>query len=554
MGQHLSDTSTAATPDSPSVHYSSGQEGVRFRGFHRSDSDYQAYTRLHAQSSNVSGTTYSSDVTVTPARGRRSPSALRRQLHINIPADNADGRLPSFGSESDLDLQRQLESDTSSIGGFSLLPNYSPTSLYEKNLRLSDSGDIVEGEDRLSVKLRNKDGLTSSQTSLGYHSNRNSLSSNREADETFHTVDDDPTLYWSMTSQPESPSSNLPKSPISPQQGKSVMTDSGIRSNSNSVSPRHSTPNDDRGEAKVPAVERVKSEGSSRTDTHSCSSPISDCSDLSGRDFTFRDSRIEYSEGSGIVTPDSEIFSPGDVGLRTVQGMEELGHELRALQDEIEDMSVRVRFLSREDVTDSESASESGPSANPAGKDPGHEESVSRLEAREEEFHKAMTLLRRHRSPKSSDSRGSLTEEGESDPKEHSHGPHSTRSDYSWDYASDIAAQKGFVNHRPVVPRLEDDSDSSRGTSGVASPTLEHVRAYLQSLEGNASLDLTNSSSSRQASLSISDVYIDDEYSRCGEMTSSPEKSKDGSPEITQPPKIQSPVNTSQCSSISSGK
>ncbi len=605
MGNNYSDQSTAATPDSPSVLYTM-TDGVHFRNvrgqYGRDDYDILSFPSQQKGSGVPVDDVLHNGVDAPPLTstdplvGRRSPAVLKRQLTIDIPLDQADGAnrratVSSTGSDFDIQLSssispitpRYKDSDRLSLGAFSMKPNYSPRSLYEKNLRLSDTDQItnvgiqeVDDGDPQNVFTYSTDSYKSDNV----NENRRSDSSDSTLGKSNHTDDmhsctsdlintdaDNISEYFTCTEQSES----VPLLHDTSDTSWQMISPSSHALSESSSNVKHSTPQtDDKGETKLPpAIERILSEQSlsfkrtvspqeSSQSHSSVSEEASFASDIdvseSSKDLTFSKTSLDLSENaSGIATPDSELFNPGEVGLKTAVSISTLQHELESVYQDLDDLTSKMDALnyqtSREDVS--------------IVPDVGmfHQTSLKGAE-----FCKALRVLKRHksrdensfcRSHSASDEWDSELDDSkkEDSQQDDSKADSSISSDkkqwrksyhhsgeFMWDYGSDLAAVESqgivlekdqFVSHRPMLGRLETVEDTEdQATNQVPSPTFEHVRAYLRSLDSTVSLDLTNMTSASSRQESVADIYIDDEFSGLNQSPKASLDSKESSPDL----------------------
>lgn len=383
MGNYQSDTSAAVSPDSgyPAAIYNTGG-GVRFRGFRRDDKVLEeerdplvngspsGQSRSEDDESDETG--MGDDETRGLLSGRRklkhSPSTIRRQLTIDIPLDDdcairyhrtlSSASSDFDGSHVDSGLQRDISFDGESIGGFSLMPNFSPTSLHEKNLRLVDeeteapeaSGLHKSGKNELeevhepstSKSESSKNGVPSATelTSCKTHplQSPNSPVSTNESSSSHILDGSGSTQSEYLSSEPRSRS-------LSPEIMNIFAKYRGTLDSQGAYSPeslRHSI----NGYQQTGERRKEQPDGSPankpRSLKHSVSSLSSICSsaDMSSRGMTLRAHSLDLTENpSGLGTPDSEFFNPGDVGLKTAASMEHIQNELRNLEQEIADIN-----------------------------------------------------------------------------------------------------------------------------------------------------------------------------------------------------------------------
>ena len=563
MGNYQSDVSTAVSPDSPAVFYSSAA-GVRFRGFRKDDTlreeeqdlltngsisehertDQESSDGLESHDDETRGLLHQDSSSRVHSRlfRSRSPSSIRHQLTIEIPSPVDSGgnyhqTLSSTSSELDCvsgpfenlpsgdELVRDISFDGQSVGGLSLVPNFSPTSLHEKNMRLVD--------DEPTHPLAN----SSDQTFVIQNTIRqNPLDDSIECDprETKEIVDtphgrgiqragpvlespcsaggSDSSRQWegsSSRTQSEYLSSDTLDSrsrSMSPELMNILAKYRTSRDSSRGTSPdyaKHSTPisGSESGVSESPGLDKIGSDDWTRKRRHylkhSFSSVSSEASslDFSSRDITLRAHSLDLTENlSGIQTPESDLFSPGDVGLKTAASMEHIQKELHTLEREIADMNTAMAVLSsQENLTNTE---DSG---------------VKSDSSREGSFQSILRVLSRHRRGEDSVMSRSLSfcDEEEEEPGmdrptwRHSY---SHTGQYVWDYHSDLGTTNSS-RHRGVDHwgTLDESSETSRETSVSQSPTFGDIRSHLrQSLESSTSMDIAPNSS-------IADLYIDDD-------------------------------------------
>ena len=577
MGNYQSDTSAAVSPDSsfPSVLYNSSGS-VRFRGFRKADDRLLEEERNPLMRASSNGTHHSDDdedesdeedddddetqgLLTGRRKPKRSPASMRRPLTIDIPLDESSPihyqrGLSTPGSDvgSDGNLQRDISFDGQSIGGMSLMPNFSPTSLHEKNLRLVDddapqspsletasSGASASGsfqqQDKpcktLSVDLDSESskgkGSVSELTSCTLHPLQT-------GDSPVSTNESESSKLLGESGESHTQSEYLSSEPRSRSLSPEVMTILSKYRNSfdssGSLSPECVKRSTNRRSmercVKLSSSEPGKHDIDDWLDRkrhclkHSSSSISSATSsvDLSSRDLTLRARSLDFSDNpSGMATPDSDLYNPGDVGLKTAASMEQIQKELVTIEQEIEDMSSKCRILSsRENLhmaVDPSSARSDAALAN-----------VLRVLVRHRSRDEAGSGMTRSLSAcdEGDESLAASAESDEfSDPRQWRYSYHHS-GQYVWDYQSDIDSTKTpptrrrFVDHWGTLdesgesPQHQNRSRSqshSRDHSRTQSPSFEHILSHLrQSLDSSIESDVPQTSS-------LADLYIDDDLS-----------------------------------------
>ncbi len=266
---------------------------------------------------------------------------------------------------------------------------------------------------------------------------------------------------------------------------------------------------------------------------------------------SFADSRsqsADFSDSlSGIATPDSELFSPVDVGLQTQEGMDILESDLREVQQEISEISEKIhKMCARENLT-IPSAVAVGPEfgISPGPKSP--------------EVQKAFNVINRHRHNSSSNSHQDESTASDKDSSDSGSKPSRTFNspgEFMWDRRSDLFAaqmdlpeKKKFLNHWTTLDdRSESSSSPSHTTASSNSSPLHGIRKAppSHSASSNSFSDLTPDSS-RHGSVSVNDLYIDDGLSDLALRTDSRVSSLDSPTEKSGsfPSSIASSTHTS---------
>ena len=209
-----------------------------------------------------------------------------KHLHIDIPQghnskmaestsinslDEYDAGL-GFSPTNSFDL---LNGDNVSVSGHSMMANFSPVSLHERNMKLGPDDSLSELDKSSCRRVP-------------------PLTRNRQH------------------STPLSDSSRSMSSSSSVPEDLKIMDGTGADANKRFIS-SHS----------------------------SYSLGIGDSFDQSSiNDSSSRSQSVELSDNlSGIATPDSDFFNPGDIGLQTQEGMNSLECDLKEVQQEISEIS-----------------------------------------------------------------------------------------------------------------------------------------------------------------------------------------------------------------------
>ena len=470
----------SSSPDaSQSVFYSTA-EGVRFRGpggpggERRGSTDSDGFVHVpilhhHGDDDGESGVSLmstspeSEEINKLLSQDSYKRTGKYKHLHIDIPhghnskiaastsinsLDESDAGL-GFSPTNSVDL---LNGDNVSVSGHSMMANFSPVSLQERNMKLGPDDSLSELDKsscrRVPPLTRNR------QHSTPLSDSSRSMSSSSSVPEDLKTLDDK-------------------------------------------------------------AAEANKRFISSHS---SYSLGFGDSFDQSSINDSSRSQSVELSDNlSGIATPDSDFFNPGDIGLQTQEGMSSLECDLKEVQQEISEISEKIyKMCSRENINI--------PSAVSVGS-----EFYKSSGPKSPEVQKAFNVLCRHKHNSSTE--GSFRDEeaqhtcDKGGSESGAGGKNASQSgEFMWDYRSDLNAEhasygdkKKFHNNWVTLdansqPDSPSGSSSSRGDIQIPVPS--------QSPSINSFADLTPDSS-RRGSVSVNDLYIDDGFSGLASRTDS---------------------------------
>ena len=472
----------SSSPDTSYSAFYSSAEGVRFRGpggDRRGSTDSDGFVHVstirnlhHGDDDGESGVSLmstspeSEEIHKLFFQGPHNRTSKYRQLYIDIPhghnrkmagstslnsLDESDAGL-GFSPTNSIDLQNV---DNASLSGHSMMANFSPVSLHERNLKLG-SDDSLSELDRSGFRRVPP------------------ISRNR--------------------------------------QHSTPLTDSSRSMSSSSSVPEDLKTQDDKG------AEEKRRFISSHS---SYSLGLGESFDQS----SINDSRsqsVEFSDSlSGVATPDSDFFNPGDIGLQTQEGMSILESDLKEVQQEISEISEKIHKMCARENLNIPSAVTIGP------------EIYKSVGPKSPEVQKAFNVLSRHKGNSSTE--GSFHYENVSECYSNdntdtgaSNKNFSHSGEFMWDYRSDLNAEhegqeKKLQNNWASLDASSERSSPSQFTSPSAlSPSHRDIRMLLPSHSASihSFQDLTPDSS-RHGSVSVNDLYIDDGFSGLASRTDS---------------------------------
>ena len=348
------------SPDEQNVHYNT-RDGVRFRG-RFSQEDAQRSFKPPFQS-------YGAD------------SELRKQLSINIPGEispvshSRHMTISSTGSEDPSLTDSFRSTRHTSDDQISLMPNFSPDSLYEKNFRYRDFESSLASQSELTEDPFSSSQLSAKDSDTDFHDSQVCKEriakvpvSDSEAvkqDQNLNIVITDSvhrTPFRDHRTQTLKDTDVVDRNTVNEDQlhptAYSHQSSPSPGNMSPQQSPRHPILRQDR---LTPALERILSNTSSPLRSSTASLRSLESSDLSNlEDFAFNS--LDMSDASGIATPEGELLgSSSQVGADTEEGMKTLEGELANIMEEIEEMSEKVNKLqgkSLEDISESAKSAE----------------------------------------------------------------------------------------------------------------------------------------------------------------------------------------------------
>ena len=469
----------SSSPDtSQSVFYSTA-EGIRFRGpggpggERRGSTDSDGFVHVptlhhHGDDDGESGVSLmstspeSEEIHKLLSHDSHKRTGKYKHLHIDIPhghnskmvestsinsLDESDAGL-GFSPTNSFDL---LNGDNVSVSGHSMMANFSPVSLHERNMKLGPDDSLSELDKSSCRRVP-------------------PLTRNRQ-----HSTP------LSDSSRSMSSSSSVPEE-------LKILDGKGAEANKRFIS-SHS----------------------------SYSLGIGDSFDQSSINDSSRSQSVELSDNlSGIATPDSDFFNPGDLGLQTQVGMDSLECDLKEVQQEISEISEKIyKMCSRENINI--------PSAVSVGS-----EFYKSSGPKSPEVQKAFSVLCRHRHNSSTE--GSFRDEGTSQScdkgfESGAGGRNASQSgEFMWDYRSDLNAKHASFGDRKKFHNnwVTLDANSQPDSPSGSSSSRGDIQTYLpsQSPSINSFADLTPDSS-RRGSASVNDFYIDDGFSGLASRTDS---------------------------------
>ncbi len=527
----------SSSPESPGTQvFYSQVEGVRFRGSRlrqdSTDSDgfthvpqlghhvHHQYDRDQADNGDMFSKSDASILSTSPesdevrqllAKGQRFNPFQRKNLRIDIPNNNqkllSSTSISSIMStsmdESDggrsLNSSYDFQSDSVSIGGQSMLPNFSPTSLCAKNYRLDSTDEVFTEFDKSKSNSKQKHSTPYADTS----SCSRTLSSYSLGDE-----------------------SNIP--------------DDGSMDKSGKFQTSHSL--------------------------------YSFSGDNFGLDS--RSPSVDFEINSGVATPDSDLFNTGDVGLNTQADMSLLENDLKDVQREISEMTAKIHRLSSGDSASNRAASPTSPTAHlnlnfpsPRGSvdSPKGSLDLHKVVEKSPELSNVLHVLQRHKGSGSNSTDGSFrgNDSSDSSPCRKEMSQRSSRRssrgseaaggrnsvEFMWDYRSDLAAGRAASEESSRVQSPTESITTTRnrklgltnwGTlddSSVTSPAesaysdASHLRRQFGRRLPSQSPSLTSfdltPDPSRPGSVSVNDLYIDDDLSALASQESTDQMSFD---------------------------